>query len=235
MLVSLSLVAAFIYFAFGWVSERHSWYQFLAVGLFTLSLVPVYFSVLRMLLMRLPPPEGRELTRAEAPKLFDLLAKMRKKLKGPQIHHVLINTEYNAAISQLPRWGLFGGHTNYLMLGLPYLLGVPSKEMLATIAHEYGHLCGHHGKISAWIYRQRRTFGKLYEHVKNHTNDSWVHAMLASMLDRFMPYYNAYTFVLSRQNEYEATARWPRVQRKPVTSICSRMPMKRRLRHGGTR
>ncbi len=129
---------------------------------------------------------------------------MRKKLKGPPIHHVVINDDYNAAISQRPRWGLFGGHTNYLILGLPYMLGVPPREMLATVAHEYGHLCGNHGKLSAWVYRQRRTFGALFEQVSDAAEDNWVHKGIAGLLGKFMPYYNAHTFVLSRQNEYEA-------------------------------
>jgi hypothetical protein len=129
---------------------------------------------------------------------------MRKRLNGPPIHHVLIDHHYNAAISQRPRWGLFGGHTNYLILGLPYMLSVSPKEMLATVAHEYGHVCGNHGKVSAWVYRQRLTFGALYDQVSSSAEDNWVHAGMASMLNRFMPFYNAHTFVLSRQDEYDA-------------------------------
>ena len=197
-------VALLIYFGFNLAQAHHSTVNMIRIGLLALVMLPVFFVVLRMFFMRLSPPKGRVITRDEAPKLFDTIDKMRKILSGPRIHHVLIDSEYNAAISQLPRFWLFGGHTNYLMLGLPYLLGVTTKEMLATIAHEYGHLCGNHGKLGAWVYRQRRTFGALYEQVRDASEDNWIHAGMASVLDRFMPYYNAYTFVLSRQNEYEA-------------------------------
>jgi hypothetical protein len=117
---------------------------------------------------------------------------------------VLIDDSFNAAICQRPRWGLFGGHANYLMLGLPYLLGVSPKEMLATVAHEYGHVCGNHGKVSAWVYRQRLTFGALCDQVEHSAEDNWVYQGMARVLRKFMPYYDAYTFVLSRENEYEA-------------------------------
>lgn len=185
-------------------SARTSYRGMFSLGAFAVSMIPIFFVVLRVFFMRLQAPEGRRLTRDEAPKLFDVLDKMRRRLKGPSIHHVLIDGSYNAAISQLPRWGLFGGYSNYLILGLPYLLGVPPNEMLATAAHEYGHLCGNHGKLGAWVYRQRRTFGALYEKLSDRSESSWAHSAMTAALDRFMPYYNAYTFVLSRQDEYAA-------------------------------
>jgi predicted Zn-dependent protease len=99
---------------------------------------------------------------------------------------------------------LFGGHANYLILGLPYMLGVSPEEMLATVAHEYGHVCGNHGKISAWVYRQRLTFGALHDQVEHGAEGNWVYEGMARMLRTFMPYYNAHTFVLSREDEYQA-------------------------------
>lgn len=204
LFATLSIVASLLYYGFHWAKAHHSNYNMLRFGVFALFMLPLFWLALRMFFMRLPAPEGRLISREEAPKLFATLDKMRQKLQGPKIHHVLIDGEYNAAISQLPRFGLFGPHTNYLMLGLPYLLGVSHKEMLATVAHEYGHLCGNHGKLGAWVYRQRRTFGALYEQVRNSAADNWVQAGMATALQRFMPYYNAYTFVLSRQDEYEA-------------------------------
>jgi hypothetical protein len=200
----LLAIALLIYFGITYAYTEHGTSALIRVGLFALVMVPAFFVVLRMFFIRLAPPEGRYLTRSEAPRLFGVLDKMRKKLNGPLIHHVLIVQEYNAAISQRPRWGLFGGHTNYLILGLPYMLGVSPKEMLATVAHEYGHVCGNHGKVSAWVYRQRLTFGALYEQVRSSAEDNWVYTGMAHMLQKFMPYYNAHTFVLSRQNEYEA-------------------------------
>lgn len=203
LFITLAAIAGFVYAGFNWAREAQR-ASVITVAIFGLTMIPVFFTVLRMFFMRISPPEGRRIVREEAPKLFDVLDKMRRKLNGPPIHHVLIDDQYNAAISQRPRWGLFGGHTNYLILGLPYLLGVPPNEMLATVAHEYGHLCGNHGKLGAWVYRQRRTFGALYEQVDRDRDSSWAHGLLAAALDRFMPHYDAYTFVLSRQNEYEA-------------------------------
>lgn len=172
-----------------------------ALGLVTL---PVFWVTLRTLLMRMPAPEGRAISRAEAPVLFELLDKMRVKLDGPPIHHVLVDRDYNACIAQRPRWGLVGPSVNYLVLGLPFLFGQGTSEMLAIVAHEYGHLCGAHGRTGAWIYRQRLLFAKVLERVESTVEASFAHALMARALHAFFPYFSAYTFVLSRQEEYEA-------------------------------
>ncbi|MDR2189176.1 MAG: M48 family metalloprotease [Azonexus sp.] len=200
----LLAIALLIYFGVAYAYTGARIYNLIRLALFGLVMGPVFFVVLRMFFIRLPPPAGYPLAEAEAPALFEALDKVRKRLNGPPIHQVLIDEEFNAAIVQRPRWGLFGRHTNYLILGLPYMLGVSPKEMLATIAHEYGHICGNHGKLGAWIYRQRLTFGALHEEVQHSAEDNWVYRGMAYLLRNFMPYYNAYTFVLSRENEYEA-------------------------------
>jgi Zn-dependent protease with chaperone function len=187
-----------------WALESHRAFAAVKVGLFGLFLLPLIFMVLRIMLMRLDRPIGRELVRNEAPKLFDIIDKLHGKLKGPRIDQVLVTDDYNAAICQHARFGIFGGYRNYLMVGLPFLLGATPKEMLSVLAHEYGHLCGGHGKGSAWVYRQRRLFSGLYEQVEKSADENLVSAAMAKALARFYPYYSAYTFVLARQDEYEA-------------------------------
>jgi Zn-dependent protease with chaperone function len=169
-----------------------------------LVVAPIVWLTFRMVFAPLPVPLGRELTAADVPQLFKMVSDLQQRLQGAPIHHVLITNEFNAAIAQCPRFGLFGGYRNYLVLGLPLLYAVSADEMLAIIAHEYGHLSGNHGKLGGWIYRQRTAFAALHEHAMARRERNVVNRSLAAMLDWFAPYYNAYTFVLSRQNEYEA-------------------------------
>ena len=174
------------------------------LAVFAVMSIPIHTIALRTFLMRLPAPIGRAITRLEAPVLFELLDKMRARLAGPPIHHVLIDAEYNASICQLPRWGLVGPTVNHLVLGLPFMLAHPTAEMMATVAHEYGHLCGAHGKLQSWVYRQRQTLGAIYERLENDDQHSFWLSGMTRALHAFMPYFSAYTFVLSRQDEYEA-------------------------------
>jgi Zn-dependent protease with chaperone function len=193
-----------LYFMFSEVlGNGHTLLKILFAG-WVLVVAPVVWMTFRVFFSPLPAPQGRELTDAEAPQLFRMVSELREQLQAAAIHHVLVTDEFNASIAQRPRFGLFGGYRNYLILGLPLLDALSAEELRAVVAHEYGHLSGGHGKLGRWIYRQRKTFDALYEHAQARREDNAVNGILAGMLDSFAPYYNAYTFVLSRQNEYEA-------------------------------
>jgi Zn-dependent protease with chaperone function len=159
---------------------------------------------MKALFVRLPAPRGRDITPAEAPALFEALARMRGRMKGPRFHHVLVVDDVNAAIVQRPAFGLFGWPRNYLMLGLPLLEAMPADEALSVVAHEYGHLAGSHGHFSAFIYRLRHTWGTIQSHVDE--LQGWVAKLVAPMVQWYAPYFNAYTFVLARADEYQADA-----------------------------
>lgn len=203
----LAVLLTGVYFMFSMMhGDGHTIFKIFFAS-WILVVAPIVWLTFRMFFSPLPAPEGRELTEAEAPQLFRMIASLREKFQAEPIHHVLITNEFNASIAQCPRFGLFGGYRNYLILGLPLLDALSAEELLSVLAHEYGHLSGGHGKLSRWIYRQRSTFDVLYEHARARRENNAVNGILAAMLDWFAPYYNAYTFVLSRQNEYEADAK----------------------------
>ena len=168
------------------------------VGLVALALLWV---CLRALMTRFERPEGYRLERADAPELFKGLDRIRRAVKGPPIDVVMVDASFNAYIMQRPR---FGGlvHTNYLCIGWPLLCALEPKRLLAVIAHEYGHLRGEHGKFSAWIYRTRTAWWRMY--VTYERDDSLVSWLLRRFFIWYIPRFNARTFALARQDEYEA-------------------------------
>lgn len=173
--------------------------------LFVLLIVPAWAmlkSAAQMLFTRFPRPEGRELTTQEAPALFARLTTLRQKLGAPRIHHVLLTDELNAAIVQYPRFGLFGFEQNYLILGLPLLQVVSEEEALAVVAHEFGHLSGQHSRVGGYVYRLRSTWGRIQQ--LSEQWEGWIARRIAALFRWYAPYFNAYTFVLARQNEYAA-------------------------------
>ncbi|WP_298231697.1 M48 family metallopeptidase [uncultured Azohydromonas sp.] len=168
---------------------------------------PLWFFVhagVRALFVRLPRPEGREITRAEAPALFEALDGMRRRLKGPRVHHVLVVDGVNAAVVQRPALGMIGWPRNHLLLGLPLLEGLSPAEALAVVGHEYGHLAGSHGQFSAFIYRQRHTWSTVEQFTER--LQGRLGRMAAPLVRWYAPYFNAYTFVLARADEYQADA-----------------------------
>ena len=167
--------------------------------------VSLLWSLLRALWSRQHAPEGFAVTHKEAPRLFELIEKVRRKCGAPRIDVVLLDGDLNAAIVQQPRLGLLGWHRNHLILGLPTLMALDVKQLAAVIAHEFGHLQGAHGKLGAWVYRTRRSWWLLAEsRERARLGAWWADAALGLFFRHFFPRFNARAFVLSRQQEYEA-------------------------------
>lgn len=147
-------------------------------------------------------PEGIAITEAQAPELFKALERIRRKVKGPTIHAVYLQDDFNAAIWQRPRFGMLGGSVNYLMIGLPLLMALDKARVMAVLAHEYGHLRENHNRLSAWVYRSRRAWLKLYYSMRE--DDSPMAAATRSFLNWYFPRFAAKTFAMARQDEYAA-------------------------------
>lgn len=160
--------------------------------------------VLRAMWVRLEPPAGRRVTRKEAPALFAAIDALRRRLRAPRFHRVLITDDFNAAVVQVPRLGMLGWHRNYLLLGLPLMKLMTPRQFEAVLAHEFGHLAGGHGRMSNWIYRLRMGWARLLHALER--QQSWGTFMFRRFFNWYSPYFSAYSFPLARANEYEADA-----------------------------
>ncbi len=170
-----------------------------------LGCASLLFSLLRALWMRPEAPQGLPVTQKEAPRLFELIETLRRKTGAPRPDRVLIDGELNAAVWQQPRLGLLGWHRNHLVLGLPLMMGLSTRQLGAVIAHEFGHLRGAHGKLGQWIYRTRRSwYLLLVARERASLGGNVADIALAFFFRHFFPRFNARAFVLSRQQEYEA-------------------------------
>ena len=194
VLALIGLLVAAIWFGKGW-----------ALIFLKKAFVPVIllaWLLAKALWVRMEAPAGVRLARDDAPKLFDVLEGMRASTGGPRIHRVVVDTNFNCGVVQRPRLGLFGWMENNLIIGLPFALAVGPDELKSVLAHEYGHLSGNHGRFGAWIYRLRRTWSLVQDAFDR--TEGWGGRIVARFLDWYAPRFNAYTFVLARQQEYEA-------------------------------
>ena len=156
------------------------------------------------------PLQDREIFRADFPELFATIDELRVRLNAPQIHHVVINSDHNAAIYQAPRLGWLGWYQNYLILGLPLLQSLSPEQFKSTLAHELGHLSGNDSKFAGWIYRVQYMWGQL-----THDNNLFI---LQWFFRWYEPLIKAYSFVLVRDREYAADALAQRMTSQEVTA-----------------
>ncbi len=169
-------------------------------SLYLIALI-VGLVILRMFWLTIPKPKGIQLTPDMAPQLFNMIQELTQNLQTPPIHRILIIEDLNAAILQRPRLGILGWFENTLLLGLPLLQVLSPPQVKAVIAHELGHLSGNHSRFRNWIYRIRRTWLELSGRVDRQDATGW---FFKRFFHWYGPFFNAYSFVLARANEYEA-------------------------------
>lgn len=160
--------------------------------------------VVNALWVKLGEPDGIAIDRRRAPALFERIERLRKALGAPHFHRVLVTDDFNAAVVQTPRLGLFGWHRNTLLLGLPLLKSLSVEQLDAVLAHEFGHLAGGHARFSNWLYRLRAAWSRLLDALQR--NRSAGSFLFRRFFDWFVPRFSAYSFPLARANEYEADA-----------------------------
>jgi hypothetical protein len=87
-----------------------------------------------------------------------------------------------------------------------------------VLAHEYGHLRGDHGEFAAWIYRTRLSWTLLEHHMRH---DEGLVSMATQLFLRwYFPRFQARTFALARQDEYEADRISGRLLSPPVAAAA---------------
>ncbi len=161
-------------------------------------------AILKALRVRMEPPHGVPVARAECPELFAALDDIHRRLRSVRPHEVLVSADLNACVVQIPRLGVFGWQKNYLVMGLPLMQALAPEECRSVLAHEFAHLSRNHARFGAWIYRIRRTWEGVFEQLARQQSADF--GVLSGFLKWYWPRFNARAFVLARANEYEADA-----------------------------
>ncbi|REJ79060.1 MAG: hypothetical protein DWQ47_06360 [Acidobacteria bacterium] len=147
-------------------------------------------------------PDGTPIAKQEFPELFGLLENIRKVIKAPLPDVVLIDSGFNASVMTIPRFFVFGSKT-VLTLGLPLMEALSVEHFRAVLAHEMGHISRRHGRYSGWIYQLRATWAHFLEEQEINGSSS-IAFLYTRFVNWYMPFFNAYSFVLAREQEREA-------------------------------
>lgn len=178
--------------------------------------IPVAFGwfVLKALWVKFEPPSGYVLGPNEAPELRAEIERLRAQTGAPPLKQILIDPNLNAGAVSVPRMlGLFG-HSHYLVLGLPLMQLLSREQFAAVIAHEFGHFGGGHSRFAGWIYRVRASWNRFLGELSQRR--SRMGAVFLRFFNWYAPYFDAYSFVLARAQEYDADATAARVTGAPT-------------------
>jgi Zn-dependent protease with chaperone function len=167
-----------------------------------LGLLGIEFFLISALWIRFEEPTGYRLDKKKYPILFAELNQLRKKLKAPAIHQVILQTGYNAAISTRPRFGILGWNKTTLCLGLELLMGMSPQQATAVFAHELSHLSGKGCGFSSWLCRVRNRWQNISVGLEH--QGKFKAAIVRKFFNWYTPIYSAYSLTLARANEYSA-------------------------------
>lgn len=146
LLLSLAII--------GWLSLQLAAGTFpWAIAWFGLVAVFLLWVGLGALAQQLERTSGVLVTRADAPVLFDALDRLRSRLKGPRIERVLLDTQFDIGFRRDRRFGRFGGKINCLTIGLPLMLALDRRRLLALLAHDYARFHGDRSRLTRWCYQ----------------------------------------------------------------------------------
>ena len=188
-----------------WKEEGAAGIALLVIGVAIIGWV--IYQASKFLLVPMEMPEGRIIKRKEAPELNDLFDELRIATGAGSLYRVVVTGEFNAGVVQFPRLGIMGWPRNVLVIGWALFDSISREEFRAVMAHEFAHLSHRHGRFSNWVYRLRgsweRVFATLEKPATSQT-ELKLRGLLIRWVRWFWPRFSAWSFVLSRADEYTA-------------------------------
>jgi Zn-dependent protease with chaperone function len=165
----------------------------------------VTWAVLRALWVRITPAKGIDLSRDDAPALFEAIDEVRAVIGARRVRRVAIFTEVNAGLAEYPRLGVLGWWRSDLFIGLPLLHGMDAGEVRAVIAHELAHLSHQHSRVGTLAQRAALTWRRLAEGLNTDRArfGAWI---FRSFAEWYVPRLGAATLAMRRAQEFEADA-----------------------------
>lgn len=186
-------------------------------GFVLASMIPLtlsYFAgLVRGLTLRLPEPGGVELEKAQAPRLFRMLAEMSRTLKAPVVEEVYVSPDRVLEVRHEPcgGMGILGRARTILTLGLPLAEELSPQQFRALVAHELALLATHNRRFGGRVLGLRRRLAALRQAAEASAlaRTFWSRLpdeILLETLDSTIRRLTAATFPAVRQHEAEADA-----------------------------
>jgi Zn-dependent protease with chaperone function len=134
---SLALLFALSLFAFAVWGLATGYIEF---GGVRIVIFAGFISILMLMSMwvKFEAPKGAELTREDAPSLFEDLDRIRAEQDTAEIHQVLLTGSPNAMACSASKFLIFGERL-YVVIGVPLLMSLKREELISVLAHELAH------------------------------------------------------------------------------------------------
>jgi Zn-dependent protease with chaperone function len=184
-LIAIPVAAALGHIAFPW---KLSAFMLVGGGIILWSILPRPD--------RFVPP-GPRLDPKDQPKLFQVIREVSERTGQAMPADVFMVFDMNAWVAQ--RGGVMGIRSTRVMgIGLPLLQHLTVKELMAVLAHEFGHYYGGDTRVGPWIYQTRAAIVRTVESLSSNAD------FLAKPFLAYGRMFLRITHAVSRRQEYTA-------------------------------
>lgn len=170
-----------------------------------LMLAGLFFSwkVARCLVFRLDEGGSLRLDRRTHALLFRDIQEIRRKIDAPKFSSIEFTMEFNAAVSQRPRWFGLLGIKSTLYIGFPMVFCLSRDEFKAVLAHEIAHISRRHSLSHRWPLMVQISVVNIFNYFSGGRN-GLIGRVLLHWLDGFMSALVDHGLVAGRLHEREA-------------------------------
>jgi hypothetical protein len=161
------------------------------------------FALFNGLFTHISPPKGIDLNlqNRDNVQLKTYLKNISLAIGSIQIDRVIVTTDVNIDLLQLPRVGLLGRKQTLLIIGMPLMLALNPLQLKAILACEFGLLSDRIPRLNNWVDRQVKTYIYLLDNVViNHKFD----LLILPFWRWYVPLLDTYSLLLRRQAQANA-------------------------------
>ncbi|WP_395741091.1 M48 family metallopeptidase [Prosthecobacter sp.] len=98
-------------------------------------------------------PQVFKLAKADEPLLFEFVARICQHVGAPVPREIRLDTQVNASAGFRRGWLSFFGSDLVLVIGLPLVAGMTTRQLAGVLAHEFGHFAQGAGMRLSYIIR----------------------------------------------------------------------------------
>ncbi|WP_395752368.1 M48 family metallopeptidase [Prosthecobacter sp.] len=98
-------------------------------------------------------PQVFKLAKADEPLLFEFVARICQHVGAPVPREIRLDTQVNASAGFRRGWLSFFGSDLVLVIGLPLVAGMTTRQLAGVLAHEFGHFSQGAGMRLSYIIR----------------------------------------------------------------------------------
>lgn len=138
--------------------------------------------------IKITPPAGLTVSKEKLPEIFKIVREYQDYFKRPEIHRIIITSNYELDIVKAPKFSLPVWSINTMVIGLPVLLCHSSKQFDCLVARRIGQFSKHQNPVTNWLY-QLREIWKQYSFAYNKLKSldsyflKWIYARYATLYE----------------------------------------------------